>query len=132
MGGGPAQSGGVLSRPALRTLIFAGGAGLLAAASAGFLWACWRNGTIGHPEARLDQWHHFYLALPLAIAGAMRRSPALLMAAALVAADDAWQHVQHTTGAWDYQSPLRRLFAATLWPLEPIRRLAAWLNAALG
>ena len=104
----------------------------LFAAAAVFTWACWRGGVVGHPHAQLGQWHHAYLALPLAAAGWWRRSPVLLGLALLMVGDDAWQHVRQVTGAWDYRSPLHQLFAAWLWPLEPVQRAVALLDRLLG
>jgi hypothetical protein len=104
---------------------------VLAAAGVAFAWACWRGGVLGHPEARLGQWHHFYLAAPLAAAGLVTRRPWLLVLAAVLATDDAWQHVRQVSGAWDYQSPLRVAFAHGLWPWAPVQALVAWLNGAV-
>lgn len=84
-----------------------------------------------HPEARLDQWHHIYLALPVAVGAIVTRRPWLLLLASLVAADDAWQHFQQVTGDWGYRSPLHVWFAHTLWPLQPVQWVVGWLNAAL-
>ena len=104
---------------------------LFLCAGAVFVWACVRGMALGHPEARLDQWHHFYLALPVAVAAIVTRRPWLLLVASLLAADDAWQHLQQVTGDWDYRSPLHLWFAHTLWPLQPVQRVVGWLNAAL-
>lgn len=105
---------------------------VVAASAAAFLWACWRNGVVGHPEVRADRWHHLYLGVALAAWGVARRNPGLLVLAALIAADDAWQHVAQVTGAWGYVSPLHRVFAAYLWPLAPVRKLVALLNGVVG
>lgn len=105
---------------------------VVAASAAAFLWACWRNGVVGHPEVRADRWHHLYLGVALAAWGVARRNPGLLVLAALIAADDACQHVAQVTGAWGYVSPLHRVFAAYLWPLAPVRKLVALLNGVVG
>jgi hypothetical protein len=105
---------------------------VVAVAAAAFLWACWRNGSVGHPEVRADRWHHLYLGIALAAWGVARRNPALLALAALIAADDALQHVVQVSGTWAYVSPLHRMFAAYLWPLAPVKKLVALLNGVLG
>lgn len=105
------------------------GATVAAAAAAGFLWACWRNGAVGQPDVRLDEWHHLYLGLGIAVAGGVTRRPLLLCLGAAIAADDAWQHLLQVSGAWTYASPLHALFGRYLWPLTVVQRLTAWLNA---
>jgi len=105
---------------------------VVAVSAVAFLWACWRNGVVGHPEVRADRWHHLYLGVALAAWGVARRNPAVLAIAALIAMDDAWQHVAQVTGAWGYVSPLHRVFAAYLWPLSPVQKLVALLNGVVG
>ena len=102
------------------------------AGSAAFLAACVMNRTVGHPDVRLDQWHHLYLGLFLVPVAVLRRSPLLMVVAALLVLDDGWQHVQQISGHWTYESPLHRLFAAYLWPLQPVQWLSARLNALFG
>ena len=101
-------------------------------AAAAFAVACWRGAIIGHPHAQLDQWHHAYLAVPIAALGWWRRSAALLCVAAVLAGDDAWQHVRQVAGAWDYRSPLHQAFAQWLWPLEPVQWAVKLLDRLLG
>lgn len=105
---------------------------VICTATATFLWACWRNGDIGHPDVRADQWHHLYLGVLFAAIGARKRSVTLLLIAAVLSTDDAWQHIRQVLGDWDYRSPIHRLFAHVLWPLAPVQWLAGWLNRLLG
>jgi hypothetical protein len=100
-------------------------------ATVAFLWACWRNRLIDHPEVRVDRWHHLYLAIALAAGGVLLRKDWLLIVAAVIAVDDAWQHVRHVTGHPDYRSPLWHLFARLLWPLKPVQWLVGILNGVL-
>ena len=101
-------------------------------ATAGFLWACWRNGDGGPPDIRADQVHHLYLGVLFAAIGARRRSVILMLIAAVLSADDAWQHLRQVLGTWEYRSPLHVVFAHVLWPLAPVQWLAGWLNRLLG
>jgi len=100
----------------------------MAVAAVAFLWACWHNRLVGHPEVRLDQWHHFYLAIMLAALGFWLRKDWLLVVAAIIGMDDAWQHLRQVTGHPDYHSPLFQLFAQMLWPLKPVQWLVGILN----
>jgi hypothetical protein len=104
---------------------------VVACAAATFVWTCLRKGSAGR-GVRADQWHHLYLALVIAAGGAPKRSPILLALAALVAADDAWQHVTQVTADPGHVSPLHQLFATYLWPLAPVRRLVRALDAVFG
>jgi hypothetical protein len=121
-----------VNRERARRAVTVVAAGIVALSAAAFLWACWRNGSVGHPEVRADRWHHLYLGVALAAWGVARRNPGLLAIAALIAGDDALQHVVQVSGDWGYVSPLHRMFAAYLWPLAPVRRLVALLNGVVG
>lgn len=100
--------------------------------AAAFLWTCWYSRTAAHPSVRLDEWHHLYLGLLVAGVALVSRRPGLLLIAAVISVDDAWQHLRHVAGAVDYMSPLHHLFARLLWPLEPVQVLTGWLDRLLG
>ncbi|MGH7753031.1 MAG: hypothetical protein ACREN5_09455 [Gemmatimonadales bacterium] len=100
-------------------------------AAATFAWAVWYNVGVGHPEVRLNAWHHFYLGVMLGLVGVARRNPWVLGIGAVVTADDAWQHAVHVLGNLTYQSPLHYLFGVWLWPLAPVRWITGVLNAVL-
>jgi hypothetical protein len=105
---------------------------VLAVSTAVFVWAMASNVMVGHPEVRLNAWHHFYLGLILAAVGGARRNLWVLGLAAVIAADDAWQHALHVLGDAGYASPLRRLYGAFLWPLAPVRWVTGVLDGLFG
>jgi len=76
--------------------------------------------------------HHLYLGVLFATVGARRRSVTLMLIAAVLSTDDAWQHIRQVLGDGDYASPMHRLFGHVLWPLAPVQWLAGWLNRLLG
>lgn len=74
------------------------------------------KGKLGEGELKLNQWHHAYLGIILIIAGCWPLHSELLRLVGLfVFLDDLLQHtIQYL---WDnsYQSPLKYIYAQTLW-----------------
>ncbi len=104
---------------------------MIVVATGALLWAASRDGAGGH-VVRLDEWHHLYLGLALAGWALRRGHPWLLVVAALIAADDGWQHATQALGDWGYVSPLHHLFGVYLWPYAAVRWMVARLDALFG
>lgn len=85
-------------------------------------------------DIRATELHHAYLGLLVlgmtAPLGAWRWIAGIWIGATLIL-DDALEHLMQLRQP-GYQSPLHRAFARVLWPLAPIRWLAAVLNRLFG
>lgn len=82
-------------------------------------------------DVRIGEVHHLYVGMLMVVVGVFV-SPWLMLAGVLVSADDAYQHGRQVWACEpEFRSPLHRLFAATLWKLRWVQRLAKWLNERL-